>query len=39
MPSRKIAYKRDSIMLYFPGEKEKESKILMDKVDFYTSVN
>ena len=35
MPPRKIVYKRDSIMLYFPGEKEKyASKILMDKVNF-----
>ena len=32
---RKIVYKRDSIMLYFPGKKEKTlkyaSKILSDK--------
>ena len=27
-------YKRDSIIFYFDGEKEKTSKILMDKVNF-----
>ena len=30
----KGVYKRDSIMFYFDGEKEKASKILMDKVNF-----
>ena len=34
MPSRKIVYKRDSIIFYFDGEKEKPSKILMDKLNF-----
>ena len=34
MPPRKIVYKRDSIMFYFDREKEKASKILMDKVNF-----
>ena len=31
MPPRKIVYKRDSIMLYFPGEKE---KVNYDKENF-----
>ena len=35
MPSRKNGYKRDSIMFYFDGEKEKT----MDEVNFATSVN
>ena len=30
----RCVYKRDSIMFYFDGEKEKASKILMDKVNF-----
>ena len=30
----KGVYKRDSIMFYFDGEKEKTSKILMDKINF-----
>ena len=30
----KGVYKRDSIMFYFDGEKEKTSKILMDEVNF-----
>ena len=38
MPPRKNGYKRNSIMFYFDGEKEKAlkcaSKILMDKVNF-----
>ena len=30
----KDVYKRDSIMFYFDGEKEKTSKVLMDKENF-----